>query len=76
MEKAATLAFSCQKSIPETLNQVTRVFVQGYQNEFSIRLHLISLIGFQKFILILVPGMILEDWDVELEWAYSFGIIS
>ena len=33
-----------------------------------------SLIGFQKFFLFWVAGMILNVWDVELEPAISFGI--
>ena len=34
----------------------------------------VSLIGFQKFFLFWVAGMILNVWDVELEPAISFGI--
>jgi len=32
----------------------------------------VSLIGFQKFFLFWVAGIILEAWDVELERAHSF----
>ena len=34
----------------------------------------ISLVGFQVF-LFWVPMMILESWNVELEWAHSFVIM-
>ena len=37
-----------------------------------IELFQVSLIGFQKFFLFWVAGMILEAWDVELESVTSF----
>ena len=40
----------------------------------QIELFQVSLIGFQKFFLFWVAGMILKAWDVELEPAISFGI--
>ena len=37
-----------------------------------IELFQVSLIGFQKFFMFWVAGMILDAWDVELESANSF----
>ena len=44
----------------------------------KIELFQVSLIGFQKFFLLFVDGMILEAWDVELERAYflCFNFVS
>ena len=41
-------------------------------NFLLIELFQVSLVGFQKFFLFWVAGMILEAWDVELESANSF----
>ena len=35
----------------------------------------VSLIGFQKFFLFWVAGIILEAWDEELESAHFFAVI-
>ena len=40
----------------------------------QIELFQVSLIGFQKFFLFWVAGMILKAWDVELEPVISFGV--
>ena len=40
-----------------------------------IRVFSVSLVGFQKFLLVCVAGMILEAWDIELERARSFAIM-
>ena len=40
----------------------------------QIELFQVSLIGFQKFFLFWIAGMILKAWDIELEQAISVGI--
>ena len=45
-----------------------------YLSERIIELFQVFLIGFQKFFLFWVAGMILKAWDVELELAFSFAI--
>ena len=39
-------------------------------------LNQVSLIGFRKFFLFWVAGIILEAWDMELESAHFFVVIS
>ena len=62
----AKLAFACQKSIPATLsNEAKRTLagpsasVSRLKNFLLIRLFPVFLVGFQKFFLFLVAGIIL-----------------
>ena len=61
----AKLAFSCKKSIPATLSKVAKRTLAGplasvsrLNNFLLIRLFLVSLMGFQKFFLFWVGGII------------------
>ena len=76
----AKLAFACQKSIPATLsNKAERTLagpsasVSRLNNFLLIRLFLVSLMGFQKFFLFWVGGIILKGWEAELETALVIG---
>ena len=76
----AKLAFSCQKSIPATLSKVAeRTFagpsasVSRLNNFLLIRLFPVSLVGFQKFFLFWVAGIILKGWEGELEMDPVLG---
>ena len=76
----AKLAFACQKSIPETLaNEAERILaghsasVSRLNNFLLIRLFLVSLMGFQKFFLFWVGGIILKGWEAELATALVIG---
>ena len=77
----AKLAFACQKSIPATLsNEAERTLagpsasVSRLNNFLLIRLFLVSLMGFQKFFLFWIGGIILEGWKVELTTGVVIGI--
>jgi len=70
----AKLAFSCQKRIPATLLKVAERILAGpsasvsrLNNFLLIRLFPVSLVGFQKFFLFWVAGIILKVWKAELE---------
>ena len=76
----AKLAFSCQKSIPATLsNEAERTLarpsasVSRLNNFLLIRLFPVSLVGFQKFFLFWVAGIILNCWEAELEMDPVIG---
>ena len=77
----AKLAFSCQKSIPATLlNEAERTLegpsasVSRLNNFLLIRLFPVSLVGFHKFFLFWVGGIILKGWEAELATALVIGI--
>ena len=72
----AKLAFACQKSILATLsNKAERTLagplasVSRLNNFLLIRLFLLSLMGFQKFFLFWVSGIILKGLEAELATA-------
>ena len=76
----AKLAFACQKSIPATLsNEAERTLagpsasVSRLNNFLLIRLFLVSLMGFQKFFLFWVGGIILKGLEAELATALVIG---
>ena len=76
----AKLAFACQKSIPATLSNKTERTLTGpsasvsrLNNFLLIRLFLVSLMGFQKFFLFWVGGIILKGWEAELATALVIG---
>ena len=77
----AKLAFSCQKSIPATLANVAKRALPGTLASVSrlnffllIRIFPVSLMGFQKFLLFWIAGIILKCWEAELETAVVIGI--
>ena len=62
------------KSIPATLSKVVERILAGplasisrLNNFLLIRLFPVSLVGFQKFFLFWVAGIILKGWEAELE---------
>ena len=59
----------CSKSVEGPVQGCPRPNPNG-----EIELFQVSLMGFQKFFLFRVAGMILEDWELELEWVHSFSI--
>ena len=76
----AKLAFSCQKSIPATLSNIADRTLAGLSASVSrlnnfllIRLFPVSLAGFQKFSLFWIAGIILKDWEAELETGIVIG---
>ena len=76
----AKLAFSCQKSIPATLSKVAEHTLTGplasvsrLNNFLLIRMFPGSLMGFQKFFLFWVGGIIVKGWDAELATALVIG---
>ena len=76
----AKLAFSCQKSIPATPWKVAERTLAGpsasvsrLNNFLLIRLFPVSLVGFQKFFLFWVAGIILKTWEAELETGVVIG---
>ena len=76
----AKLAFSCQKSTSATLSKVVERILAGplasisrLNNFLLIRLFQVSLMGFQKFFLFWVAGIILKGWEAELEMDPVIG---
>ena len=69
------------ESIPATLSNVAERTLAGpsasvsrLNNFLLIRLFPVSLMGFQKFFLFWVGGIILEGWKAELATAVVIGI--
>ena len=59
----------CSKSVSGPVQGRPCTYQRG-----QIELFQVSLIGFQKFFLFWVAGMILKAWDVELDPTISFGV--
>ena len=69
------------KSIPATLSNIAKRTLAGplasvsrLNNFLLIRLFLVSLMGFQKFFLFWVGGIILEDREAKLATGVVIGI--
>ena len=76
----AKLAICCQKSVPVALSDEAERTLAGssasvsrLNNFLLIRLFPVSLVGFQKFFLFWVAGIILKGWEAELETAVVIG---
>ena len=68
------------ESIPATLSNVAERTLAGpsasvsrLNNFLLIRIFPVSLMGFQKFFLFWIAGIILKGWKAELEMAVAIG---